>query len=126
MMNEMNLSELLGELKAKNPEKAGFYESAEVVANIIAEFHTQRVKLGYSQRDIERLTGIKQPMIARIEKGDVIPRLDTLARLAESVRMTVQLSEKPVITTAWKQSQRRWKRYPVGNANVYYQGGCAI
>ena len=126
MMNEMNFSELLGELKAENPEKAGFYESAEVVANIIAEFHTQRVKLGYSQRDIERLTGIKQPMIARIEKGDVIPRLDTLARLAESVRMTVQLSEKPMITTAWKQSQRRWKRYPVGNVNVCYPGGCAI
>lgn len=113
MRSEMSFIELLGELKAEEPVKAGFYAEAESVATIISEFHTQRMRLGYSQRDVAELTGIKQPMIARIEKGDVIPRLDTLTKLAESVRMTIRLVEKPMVTNVWKKKQQVWKKYPV-------------
>lgn len=34
-----------------------------------------------TQRDLARATGILQPAIARIERGDVSPRLRTLERL---------------------------------------------
>ncbi|MGH2408294.1 MAG: helix-turn-helix domain-containing protein [Candidatus Limnocylindrales bacterium] len=36
---------------------------------------------GLSQRELARRTGIAQPAIARIERGSVSPRLDTLERL---------------------------------------------
>lgn len=40
-----------------------------------------RRRAGMTQRDLERVTGIPQPAIARIERGGVSPRIETLDRL---------------------------------------------
>jgi ribosome-binding protein aMBF1 (putative translation factor) len=48
-----------------------------------------REKRGWSQRDLAKVTGIKQPQIARIEKGGQMPTLDTLWRLADALKATV-------------------------------------
>ena len=40
-----------------------------------------RERRGMSQRDLARATGMKQPQIARLEKGEQLPTLDTLGRL---------------------------------------------
>jgi ribosome-binding protein aMBF1 (putative translation factor) len=48
-----------------------------------------REKRGLSQRDLAKVTGIKQPQIARIEKGGQMPTLDTLWRLADALRAKV-------------------------------------
>ena len=42
----------------------------------------RREQLKLSQRKLAELSGIKQPMIARIEKCKSIPKLDTFIRLA--------------------------------------------
>lgn len=44
-----------------------------------------------TQKQLEELSGIKQPMIARIENGDTIPRIDTLIRLLEPMGLTLKI-----------------------------------
>ena len=48
-----------------------------------------REKRGWSQRDLAKTTGIKQPQIARIEMGGQMPTLDTLWRLADALKAKV-------------------------------------
>ena len=44
---------------------------------------------GLSQRDLARITGLKQPQIARIESGDYLPTLETLWKLADALKAKV-------------------------------------
>lgn len=50
-----------------------------------------RERRGMSQRDLARETGIKQPQIARLEKGDQLPTLDTLWRLLGALDARMEL-----------------------------------
>jgi ribosome-binding protein aMBF1 (putative translation factor) len=65
--------------------KKKIYSEAEITeadekADLICALVEARKEKGMSQRDLEEATGIKQPMIARIEKGQTYPRYDTLNR----------------------------------------------
>lgn len=44
-----------------------------------------------TQKQLEELSGIKQPMIARIENGDSMPRIDTFLRLLEPMGLTLKI-----------------------------------
>ena len=48
---------------------------------LMGELIKARKKRGISQRELERLSGVKQPIIARIESGTVSPKLDTVMKL---------------------------------------------
>ena len=54
-----------------------------------------RRRVGMSQRDLARITGMPQPAIARIERGAVTPGLDTLERLLAGVGMTLEVVPRP-------------------------------
>lgn len=53
-----------------------------------------RRERGISQRKLSELSGISQPVIARIEKFDTTPRTDTLTKLLKPLGM--RLSVVPV------------------------------
>jgi len=44
-----------------------------------------------TQKQLEELSGIKQPMIARIENGESMPRIDTLLKLLEPMGLTLKI-----------------------------------
>ena len=44
-----------------------------------------------SQKQLEKLSGIKQPMIARIESGETIPRIDTILKMLKPIGMTLKI-----------------------------------
>lgn len=48
---------------------------------IINELIRARKEQGISQKKLEELSGVKQPVIARIEKGKSSPNTDTLVKL---------------------------------------------
>ena len=48
---------------------------------IISELIRARKELGISQKQLEELSGVKQPVIARIETGKSTPQLDTLLKI---------------------------------------------
>ena len=46
---------------------------------------------GLSQRELSRRTGVPQPAIARIERGQQVPRADTLERLLKACGFELRL-----------------------------------
>lgn len=58
---------------------------------LIKELITSRQQLGISQKQLETLSGVKQPMIARIEKGQTNPQLETLLKLLAPLGKTLPI-----------------------------------
>ena len=63
-------------------EDKEYFKFSNMVNEVIIQLITRRIELNMSQRDLAKISGIKQPMIARIEKFDSIPRLDTIVKIA--------------------------------------------
>ncbi len=45
---------------------------------LVGEFIKARQEKGISQKKLEELSGVKQPVIARMEKGATSPQIDTM------------------------------------------------
>lgn len=48
---------------------------------LISELIKARQEKGISQKKLEELSGVKQPIIARMEKGVTSPQIDTILKL---------------------------------------------
>ncbi len=48
---------------------------------IIGEIKKTRQEKGYSQRKLSDLSGVRQPIIARMEKGETTPQLETVLKI---------------------------------------------
>ncbi len=59
---------------------------SELRASIIGELIKARQEKGISQKKLEELSGVKQPVIARMEKGSTSPQLDTLLKVVRPER----------------------------------------
>lgn len=91
-MNDSRFDNAWEELKSQDRESELLYGTAEEVSRIIVELIEKRIELGYSQRDLAAICGIKQSAIARIESLKTIPRLDTVVRVAGAMGITILLS----------------------------------
>lgn len=60
-------------------------EDARVQVRLAVMISALREDKGLSQRDLARITGLKQPQIARIESGDYLPTLETLMKLVNAL-----------------------------------------
>ena len=69
-------------------------QEIEFNTKIIGEILKARNGQGMTQRELEAITGIKQPMIARIEKNEVDPRLTTIFKLLEPLGLTLTVVPK--------------------------------
>lgn len=63
-------------------------KAAEVVRKLAA----RRRELGLTQEEVAASVGMNQAAIGRLEAGRVIPRLDTLLCVADSLGIDVTLS----------------------------------
>lgn len=59
---------------------------------LIVELINARREKGISQKELEELTGVKQPVIARIEKGTSIPNVSTLLKLLVPLGKTLTIA----------------------------------
>lgn len=50
-----------------------------------------RQEKGLSQRKLEELSGVKQPIIARMEKGSTSPQLSTFLKLLSALGKTLKI-----------------------------------
>ena len=64
---------------------------ADKKADLICSIIDARREKGLSQRDLEDATGIKQPVIARLEKGLTYPRYDTLLKILGALGKTIKI-----------------------------------
>ena len=58
---------------------------------LIGELIKARQEKGLSQKKLEELSGVKQPVIARMEKGQTIPQLDTILKVLAPLGKTLAI-----------------------------------
>ena len=64
-------------------------EEIRVKIEIIDEILKARKGKGISQKELESISGVKQPLIARIEKGNVDPQITTILRILKPLGLTL-------------------------------------
>lgn len=58
---------------------------------LIGELIKARQEKGISQKKLEEMSGVKQPIIARMEKGSTSPQLDTVLKVLASLGKTLAI-----------------------------------
>lgn len=58
---------------------------------LIGELIKARQEKGLSQKKLEELSGVKQPVIARMEKGQTSPQLDTILKVLAPLGKTLEI-----------------------------------
>ena len=78
-----------------DPQVQQAYSDLEPRFTVVRQLIEMREKHGWSQRDLAERAGMKQPQLARLETGQVEPRLDTLQRLAKAMgsRLTIRFED---------------------------------
>ncbi len=64
-------------------------------AALIGELIRARRELGLSQRKLEEMSGVKQPVIARMELGETNPKIDTVIKLLVPLGKTLAIVPLP-------------------------------
>lgn len=60
---------------------------------LIGELVKARKERGLSQKQLEELTGVKQPVIARMENGSTTPNLSTILRVLAPLGKTLYIGD---------------------------------
>jgi len=60
---------------------------------IISELIKARSEKNISQRELEQLSGVRQPIISRLEAGATSPQLDTVLRLLAPLGKTLYVGD---------------------------------
>jgi len=84
-------------VREQTEKSAGFVkhlEQARAEVRFAVALARLREQHGMSQRDLARESGIKQPQIARLEKGGQLPTLDTLWRLLTALDAKVEIGPR--------------------------------
>jgi ribosome-binding protein aMBF1 (putative translation factor) len=77
----------------RDPRFAGDLAQARAEVRLAVMIARLREKRGWTQRDLAKMSGIKQPQISRIEKGQM-PTLETLWRLADALNARVVIGPR--------------------------------
>lgn len=90
MKNAISLDQMLQNIKASSEESRLTIEAAEKTIKIINKIVESRESLGLTQRELAKKCGIQQPALARIETCKVIPKLNTIIKIAEAVGVKIE------------------------------------
>nr|AGS52135.1 transcription regulator, probable [uncultured bacterium contig00034] len=66
---------------------------SDIRVAIMSEIINARNERGISQRELEQLSGVKQPVISRMEAGTTSPQLDTVIRVLAALGKTLYVGE---------------------------------
>ncbi len=87
-VNEMgkNWNDIEKQLTSLSPEELAVIDLRVQIAGKILE---ARQSKELTQRALEELSGVRQPVIARIEKGNTDPQITTVLRLLRPLGLTL-------------------------------------
>lgn len=63
------------------------------IKKLINEIKSARIQMGISQKQLEILSGVKQPVIARLENSSTIPNLKTVIKLLSALDKTIYITD---------------------------------
>lgn len=62
---------------------------------LIGEIINARQEKGISQRQLGEISGVKQPVIARMENGNTVPNLNTVLKVLAALGKTLYIGDLP-------------------------------
>jgi len=80
----------------EDKEFAKTYDEVKADIDLAIALTRQREALGLTQQQVADMTGIKQPMLARIERGQM-PKAATLQKLAKALNVGVYFTGENVV-----------------------------
>lgn len=96
MTKLMSFDDLMIKLKETSDENREIIEIEEDVANIIHCITKARIEQKMTQEQLAHLCGLKQSAIARMENLQVVPRLDTVIKIARKLGVRLSVSSVQV------------------------------
>ena len=105
MKKLITIDQLWENLKATNENTKRTIETSEKVISIIRKITDARIRLNISQRDLAKKCGIQQPALARIETFKIIPKINTLIKIAECVNISIEALNEQQKSNILKVSQ---------------------
>lgn len=67
--------------------------ASKLRASLVCEIVRARQNMGISQKKLEELSGVKQPIIARMEKGSTSPNLSTVLKVLAPLGKTLYIGD---------------------------------
>jgi len=80
----------------------GYFTLEELAASdlrvaMMIELANARSEKGISQKKLEEMSGVKQPIIARMERGYTSPQLDTVLKVLAPLGKTLYIGDLPQV-----------------------------
>jgi transcriptional regulator with XRE-family HTH domain len=94
-LNDLKTTEELLAEQLVDPGFRNEWERTAIARAVALRLVRYRTDHGMSQRDLAKLLDMKQPQVARLERGDVNPRLETLMRLAGALDIEFTIDVRP-------------------------------
>jgi len=91
MKDLISIEEMFDNLKTKSNGYRLSIEAADKTVEIINKIIKTRERMGISQRELAQRCGMKQPALARIEAFKVIPKVNTLIKIANAVGISIDI-----------------------------------
>ncbi len=84
-----DLDAYIAKRAAKNPAFPAMVDAALKERHLLRALAARRVEMGLSQKVVAALMGTTQPALARLERGEIDPKLSTLERYAAALGQTI-------------------------------------
>jgi ribosome-binding protein aMBF1 (putative translation factor) len=78
----------------KNPVVKAEYDALAPEYEVVKTIINQRIKRGWSQTELAKAVGSRQPVISRLERGEGNPSLLTLHKIAKALGLSLKVSMK--------------------------------
>jgi len=92
-MKKNNVLKFFEEIEAKDPVLKKWGDLIKKEEEIIDKIVSARKKRNISQKELAKMTGLKQPAIARIENKINSPQLDTLLKIVDALDLTFDIKD---------------------------------
>lgn len=91
------------------PEVAEAYAAARLQYELGKVVRDRREELGWTQTELGRRAGMRQPAVARFEAGGTVPTIPLLERLAEALglRLVVRMAPPAEVDVPQGSDERR-------------------
>jgi transcriptional regulator with XRE-family HTH domain len=73
----------------KNPAFPAMVDATLKERRLLRELAARLVEMGLSQKIVAALMGTTQPALARLERGEIDPKLSTLERYADALGLSI-------------------------------------
>jgi len=87
-----DLDAYIAKRAARNPAFPKMVDAALRERRLLRELAARRVEMGLSQKIVAGLMGTTQPALARLERGEIDPKLSTLECYAEALELSISLT----------------------------------